>query len=148
VTIMASYGRNSVQSTLTVTPSVGTLPQFTGLVFTTPNNAPLQVGAIVRNSGVTYSALDVTVATSSLGAVVNWNNISFDGQTLTFSGLNVTGSTMFDQVQNMAQITSGSLTVTLTPQGVPTSGTIAGSVSLTSTLGTISGSFTGTYTAQ
>jgi hypothetical protein len=49
---------------------------------------------------------------------------------------------------SIAQITSESLTVTLTPQVVSTSGTVTGSINLVSTLATISGSFTGTYTAH
>jgi hypothetical protein len=40
------------------------------------------------------------------------------------------------------------LTVTLTPQVVASSGTVKGSMTLVSTLATVSGTFTGTYSAQ
>ncbi|MBV8844072.1 MAG: hypothetical protein JO307_14785, partial [Bryobacterales bacterium] len=66
----------------------------------------------------------------------------------TCTGVDITASTMFDKLGNMAQITSGSLSVTLTPEVVSTSGTATGTYDLVSTLGTISGSFSGTYTAK
>jgi hypothetical protein len=78
-----------------------------------------------------------------------WYTITVSGQTMTFSGLNVSNSFMQSAAtQAMADITSGSMTVTFSPQVVPTSGTVTGSLTLVSTLATVSGSFTGTYTAQ
>ena len=45
-------------------------------------------------------------------------------------------------------ITSGSLTITFSPQGAPSVGNVTGSVNLVSGLATISGPLAGTYTAQ
>ena len=76
-----------------------------------------------------------------------WNNVTVNGQTLTFTGLQTSASTMQNNSGTTANITSATLTLTLTPQG-PTGGTVSGTMTLTSTLATVSGSFTGTYSAQ
>jgi hypothetical protein len=71
----------------------------------------------------------------SLAYVVGWNTVTVSGDTLQFSGLDVTGSIMSDLAGDRAQITSACLTVTLTPQVVSTSGIVSGSISLVSTVG-------------
>jgi len=76
-----------------------------------------------------------------------WNNVTANGQTLTFTGLQTSASTMQNNSGTTATITSATLTLTLTPQG-PTGGTVSGTMTLTSTLATVSGAFTGTYSAQ
>lgn len=78
-----------------------------------------------------------------------WSGVTVSGQTLTFTGLEVSGSTMADNSGDLAQINSGSLTLTLSPQsGGGSSGTVIGSMNLVSTLATVNGSFTGTYAGQ
>ena len=77
-----------------------------------------------------------------------WSGVSVSGQTLTFDGLDVSASTMEGVNGDIADITSGTLSVTLYPQPVSTSGTVTGSMTLVSTVATVSGSFTGTYVAQ
>ena len=76
-----------------------------------------------------------------------WNNVTVNGQTVTFAGLQTSASTMQNNGGATANITSATLTLTLTPQG-STGGTVTGTMTLTSTLATVSGSFSGTYLAQ
>jgi uncharacterized protein (TIGR03437 family) len=153
--ITASYAGSSAQAALTITaPSGGVFPQFkSALMISTPLNAPILVGVTVLNlttAGGGYGCVlqaGVSDPTPLVG-IANFSTVAVSGLSFTCSGLEVTASTMFDKPGNMAQITSGSLTVTLTPQVVSTSGTASGTLNLVSTLGTISGSFTGTYSAQ
>lgn len=78
-----------------------------------------------------------------------WNRVTVTGQALTFTGLQIAGSTVSVN-GTVAPITSATLSVVLNPnpQVVASSGTVTGVITLVSTLATISGSFTGTYTAQ
>jgi hypothetical protein len=147
----------------------GTLPQFSQIIIhaspsgTSPGPGLAsypQLGItqiLVESFGSTSGSYPVGIVEgvilSATGIVPGqyaayWNNVTVSGQTLTFSGLQVTGSTMEDSSGNIAQITTATLTVTLSPQGAPTSGTVTGSMTLSSTLATVSGSFTGTYIAQ
>jgi hypothetical protein len=77
---------------------------------------------------------------------VEWADVTVNGDTLTFGGFQPASSSIEDN-GSVAQFTTATLTITLTPQGVVTSGTVSGSLNLVSTLATISGSFTGTYVA-
>jgi hypothetical protein len=149
-TITASYAGSSAQATLTITG--GGFPQFkSALMISTPLNAPIPVGVtVLPGIGGGYGCLlqaGVSDPTPLVG-IANFSTFAVSGLSFTCTGIDVTASKMFDKLGNMAQITSGSLTVTLTPQVVSTSGTAAGTLNLVSTLGTISGSFSGTYTAQ
>lgn len=154
VTITASYGGSSTQATLTVTVSGGTLPQFNSITISataSPNHIPglpvdIDVYALQGPNGSYYQGTLESIA-GSVFYIAAWNSVTVSGQTLTFSGLQVTSSSM-EVNGNTAQITSASLTVTLNPQVVSTSGAVTGSMTLVSTLLTVSGSFTGTYTAQ
>jgi hypothetical protein len=96
--------------------------------------------------------MGVVSGASELYFIAKWTSASVDGLTFTFTGLKIgTDSIMEDLKPNgdTYAITSGSLTVTLSPQaGVPTVGTIIGSLSLTSPLTTLSGPISGSYTAQ
>lgn len=134
----------------------GTLPQFNTITIraSPPNSLGITLilvegppnaagayfsGGVLGDSGPVASGITAYEA--------SWSSVTVSGQTLTFNGLEVSGSEMSGP-GGVADITSGSLTITLTPQVVSTSGTVTGSMNLVSTLGTISGSFTGTYTAQ
>jgi hypothetical protein len=114
---------------------------ISGIAITTP----------VTGSG-TYQSGTVTgqILDSSGNAVgsysANFAPVTVNGPTFTFSLVSST-SQMQEPAKNAAgNITSGSLTVTLTPQG-PGGGTLTGNMTLVSTVATISGAFTGTYTA-
>jgi uncharacterized protein (TIGR03437 family) len=151
-TISASYGGSSAQATLTVTGGL-TLPQFSLLEISTPRTSAVTPEIVVENvQGVyTTTLTGVVIGSNGLptlhyGAV--WTKLTISGNTLTFDGLEITSSTMADSLGDIAQITSGSLTVTLNPQVVSTSGTVTGSLNLVSTITTVSGSFSGTYTAE
>jgi hypothetical protein len=152
-TITASYAGSSAQAMLAITPPSGVgFPQFSTILrISTPADAPSYIGIGVVNfgNGIYSCSLQAGVPglTSPTGAA-NFSTFALNGLTFTCTGIEVTGSTMFDKLGNMAQITSGSLTITLTPQVVSTSGTATGTYNLVSTLGTLSGSFTGTYTAE
>jgi hypothetical protein len=128
----------------------GTLPQFNTITITSSNLGIdlITVNALSGPSGSFYEgAIEGGPTGNVTFYIAGWNSVTVSGQTLTFSGLQVSSSTM-NVSGNVADITSASLTVTLTPQVVNTSGTVTGSMTLVSTVGTITGSFTGTYTAQ
>ena len=149
-TITASYSGSSAQAALTVTPAA--LPQFTGITIFIglgfpPGSAIGSGSAGVSgptgdgsyNAGVIAGDFDATTH-----YVAAWNKVTVSGQTLTFSGLAT--DILHAYVKNganLAQITSASLTVTLSPA----TGTVTGSMTLENTVATISGSFTGTYLA-
>jgi hypothetical protein len=128
----------------------GTLPQFNSISINSPNLGislilvtALQPGTYEGGvEGLAYPGVPGLTAYAAA-----WNSVTVSGLTLTFTGLAVSASQMAVS-GNVADITSASLTVTLTPQVVNTSGTVTGSMTLVSTVGTITGSFTGTYTAQ
>jgi len=136
----------------------GSLPQFTTLIVTSTAASDAQLGfkvgiQLLASNGQPIACQanlpPVFGSSNSLGADVNWSGYSSSGLTVTCTGLNVTTSDMENfSTSARAQVTSASLTFTLTPQTVSTSGTVSGTVNLVSTEGTMSGSFSGTYTAQ
>jgi len=79
------------------------------------------------------------------GYVATWSSVTVSGDTLTFTGLQSSDSYMQSSALNIAPITTGTLTVTLAP-GSTNSGTYTGTLDLVSTLQTVSGAFSGTYT--
>jgi hypothetical protein len=158
-TITASYGGGSAQATLTVTPSSGggNLPPFSEIII-----SATFPGATV-SSGIRFAievlSLDGFQACSMSGSEIlgigsgytyaaGFSGFTANGLTLTCTGFKPTGSEIVDFIGDIAQFSSASLTVTLTPQVISTSGTVTGSINLVSTLATISGSFSGTFTAQ
>ena len=137
----------------------GTLPQFNSLqIYATqtsglPPTSELGISLILVSSlqpgtyegdveGGGYPGVPGLTAYAAA-----FNSVTVSGLTLTFTGLAVSASQMAVS-GNVADITSASLTVTLTPQVVNTSGTVTGSMTLVSAVGTVTGSFTGTYTLQ
>jgi len=134
----------------TGSPGGGTLPAFNEIAITVQQPAVGNPGIRVAGpplSNGSYSFATGGGTTTEFSYSVSWSSVTVSGFTLTFSGLIVTAGLMENTVGGAAQITSASLTVTLTPQTVATSGTVTGSITLVSALGTISGPFTGTYTA-
>jgi len=86
-------------------------------------------GSLLGSPAGTYSA--------------TWSSVTVSGQTYTFTGLQTSASSMQRGTGNLANITSGTLTVTLGAGGA-----VTGSLNLVSTLTTVSGTFTGTYSAE
>ncbi|MBV9401988.1 MAG: hypothetical protein JO062_28700 [Bryobacterales bacterium] len=149
-TITASYAGSSAQAMLTVTVPSG-FPQFSTLLsISTPASAPIYIGiSLSKILGNYHCALQAGLPPlTSLTGLASFSTFAMSDLSFTCTGVDITASTMFDKLGNMAQITSGSLSVTLTPEVVSTSGTATGTYDLVSTLGTISGSFSGTYTAK
>jgi hypothetical protein len=140
----------------------GALPLFTEIdIAATPTpdpiNSPgpdLQISLYGSQTG--YAVGDVvgfggagTLASPTLVYSAQFTSIAINGQTFSFNGLVVVGSLMSYYIfPGSDNITSGSVTLTLTPQVVATSGIVSGSLTLTSTLGTVNQTFTGRYTAR
>jgi uncharacterized protein (TIGR03437 family) len=161
VTITATYGGATVLASLTITGG-GSSPQFSTLSFFSSQSSNAQSGVAVSGSldntdglrdlcsgGAVSSTTAGTTSTASLQGSVFFGGFDVSGSTVTCTGLKVTASNMLNyKAGTSAQITSGSLSFTLNPQTVSTSGTVSGSINLVSTVGTITSSFTGTYTAR
>ena len=79
------------------------------------------------------------------GYVATWSTVTVSGDTLTFTGLQSSDSYMQSSATTVAPITTGTLTVTVAP-GTTNSGTYTGTLNLVSTVQTVNGSFSGTYT--
>ena len=75
-----------------------------------------------------------------------WNSVTVNGQTITFNGFQSSLSSMQRNNGSTANIAAGTLTLTLS--GTGSSGTVTGSLNLVSTIATISGSFTGTFSTE
>ena len=139
VTITASYSGSSAQTALTVTS--GTLPQFIKMVIGLADRdvdatatALITIMGPPAADGSYVGGIVGSVDSGRVGYGAQWNKVTVSGQTLTFSGL----ATDIDHAvmvigANGALITSGSLTVTLGPNGTAT-----GSISLVSTLANVS----------
>jgi hypothetical protein len=124
----------------------GSPSPFSSVTITTANNAPVVVSVSILCMPNCVAVVNAAVPLV-LTAAGDFNNVTFSGNTVNFAGWDIQSSTMADTSGDLAQITTASLSVNLNPQGAATSGTVAGSINLVSTLGTISGSFSGTYTA-
>jgi hypothetical protein len=133
-------------SSVSPSPNVPPYPELgiTQILVFVPVADGIYAGGTVQGVILSPSGNGATAGQYAAG----WGKVTVSGQTLTFTGLEVSGSTMADNSGNLAQITSGSLTVTLSPQAVTSSGSVTGSLNLVSTVATVSGPFTGTYVAQ
>src|SRR5262249_40835374 len=118
-------------------PSGGTLPVFTSLAvgngtFSPAGQPTFSLSLIITGSSATGWAAGLSGISSTVGLLygATWTSASLNGLTFTFSGLQIgSGSIIGDNHGNISGITSGSLTVTLSPQpGVGTVGTITGSL--------------------
>jgi len=132
-----------------------TLPKFVQIsILATPvpnplaiaNTIQIQVGAATSPTNYTQGSISGFGSSTSINYSAQFNNITVSGQTLTFGGLFVGGS-LLSNGTGSANITSGSVTVALTPVGVVTSGTATGMLNFVSASGTVTQSFTGTYSA-
>jgi hypothetical protein len=142
----------------------GALPTFTTLVVPNGTFSPsgqqgfsFSLSLISFIPGSYVATIGGNNAASTLGTngnfyqyAASWTTASVNGLTLTFGGLLVgSSSAIYDSKGDISGITSGSLTVTLSPQaGDPTVGTISGTLMLVSPLLTLSGPISGSYTAQ
>jgi hypothetical protein len=139
----------------------GTLPKLISIT-ATPVPDPLQIGQDLQiqiygelpDGSYSVGSVDGfggagTTASPTLSYSAEFTSITASGLTLTFNGLNVAGSAMGPLGSgNTANIASASVTVTLSPGAVVTSGTVSGTVNLVSTLGTVNQTFTGTYSGN
>lgn len=148
-------------------PGSGTLPLFNMITITADPSGftvPI-VGRPLPELGINQisvlaPAADGSYLSGYIGGIVlspngaamgnymaTWNSVTVSGQTLTFNGPVSPSSDMINGGV-AAQITSASLTITLSPPSASLSGSVAGAMTLVSGLATVSGSFTGTYVAQ
>ena len=160
VTITAGYQGSSASASLTVTApsSGGTLPQFTSISISATISGTAQTSGtrlgigFFALGGVQQCNVDGGLAlgvASEYTFEAAFSGFTTSGLTLTCTGFTPTGSEILDDGNgDIAEFSSASLTVTLNPQVISTSGTVTGSINLVSTIATISGSFSGTYTAQ
>jgi uncharacterized protein (TIGR03437 family) len=158
-TITASYGGSTAQAVLMVTPSSGgTLPQFSEITLSLTcaangEKSLFATGGLILGApagGYSSGAFSCTftipgVSTALVYLVdVGFNNVSMSGQTFTMS--NPSGA-MVDEMGLRYGITSGTATLTLTPQAVPQVGSLSGTFTLVSALAALNGTVSGTYSA-
>jgi hypothetical protein len=133
-------------------PGGGTLPAFSEAIMVSANVNSGNPGSMEITIFPSGSILGCTLNGGTPGVkflfVASWSSYTANGLTITCSGFSPTNSIVEDSQGDQAQFTSASLTLTLNPQVINTSGTVTGSINLVSTLATISGPLTGTYTAQ
>jgi hypothetical protein len=139
-----------------------TLPAYTSInILAAPSSsssgAPelgisgITISMPVTGGGAYQSGTVTGLIYNSSGAAIGSYSANFAPVTVNGPAFDFTLIPSTSQMQEAAndaagEITSGSLTVTLTPQG-PGGGTVTGNMTLVSTVATISGAFTGTYTA-
>lgn len=146
----------------------GTLPTFNQIVIhaTAVPDTALPGSPAVPELGITQILVSLPLAngTYAIGTIqgsgygtqapsvvqysASWSSVTVNGQTLTFNGLQSSASPVEDSTGAIADFTLGTLTVTLSPQGTASSGTVTGNMNLSSPLGVFNGAFTGTYVAQ
>ena len=80
---------------------------------------------------------------------VFFNQVAVTGQTITLTDVLVgSGSTMEGENLMLYAITAGSMTITLSPNGAPGVGSVAGTFTLTSSLTILTGTISGSYLAN
>jgi uncharacterized protein (TIGR03437 family) len=157
-TITASYGGNATRAALTVTSAVGTLPQFSlisaNLAYSSDGKTTLLCSIEILGSTQGNGYMSATTGSCTFsppdGSVFSFSasfgTITVSGQTFTLAGLQVGSASFMSTLSGMSSgITSGSMTLTLNPQGSPQEGTISGNFMLASPLATLSGSVAGNY---
>jgi hypothetical protein len=140
----------------------GTLPNFSSLSVVNGTFSPagqssftldLQIQAIRVGPSTTVVDYIAAVSGDNVSAelvfTAGWGEPSVNGLTLTFTKLGAGTGIITGATSGTSDITSGSLTVTLSPQtGNPSVGTISGTMTLVSPLVTLSGRISGSYTAE
>ena len=162
VTITASYGSSSAQAALTVTPAGGgTFSQFTEIMLSLTCSANGEK-SVFATGGLIYSigapagvyngaSFSCTFTIPGLSTALvyeeaaTFSGISLSGDTFTLTGAS---GTMVDETGLQYGITSGSASITLTPQTVPQIGSLSGTFNLVSALATLNGTVSGTYSAM
>ncbi|MGH7972260.1 MAG: hypothetical protein ACREIC_26410, partial [Limisphaerales bacterium] len=120
----------------------GSFPQFSSLSVTGSSQSPAaQSGffsvaiSLLNINGQPFACRGGTSGPVLYSPTVSWSSYAVNGLTVTCTGLDVIHSLVANLSNGMqAQITSASVTFTLSPQTVSTTGTVSGSVSLTSLL--------------
>ncbi|MFN7921609.1 MAG: hypothetical protein U0Q16_16025 [Bryobacteraceae bacterium] len=155
VVVTANYAGSPVQGRLTVTPPANSgFPAFSSLTATSDVESDRQTGFHVQiglgNIGGNPVSCQGGAGSSLLSGVAYWTSYSVKDLTVTCSGTPMPGlSPMIDYTKGTtAQVTSATLTFTLSPQGPPTSGRFSGTIELVSSIGKINTPFSGTYTAN
>ncbi len=135
----------------------GSLPPFTSVVITGTfapsgqSNYQVNVTITRLSSTVVMASLTTTGVYVTPGYTVaafnaGFGTVTLSGLTFTFGGFQAgNGGAMEDKSFTKYGITAATLTVTLSPQSVVTTGNVTGSLSLTSSLASLSGTITGTY---
>jgi hypothetical protein len=130
----------------------GALPTFSSIhvtgTFSPTSQTPYQIAIniAVPLSSVTTTGAYVLAPYTVAGFAIVFQTTTVNGQTITLGGLQPgNGGTMTDSKLTQYGITSASLSLTLTPQTVATTGSVSGTLSLTSSLATLSGPVTGSY---
>ena len=127
----------------------GTLPQFSEVLVTGTSsyNGPFEAVIIKNAEGSVGSVTILPPVQPGVNVGCTFSNVSVNGDAFTLTGPE-TGSAcyMLNGASNYG-ITSGSVTITLSPQGSPTVGNVSGTFTLTSELETLSGTISGSYTA-
>ena len=137
----------------------GTLPQFSSIAYNANFSAGAETcaggaGGIFALSPPGYTEASVECLFFSSGGPVaglgaNFGNVALSGETFTLTGLILgSDSVMYDRSGIPYAITSGSMTITLSPNGAPSVGSVSGTFTLTSSLATLTGTLSGGYTAQ
>jgi hypothetical protein len=133
----------------------GTLPQFTSISITASYiaNGSSFEGAIaisgVPGPGYSVGAIDgVNVSGPDLLFIAGFETVSVTGNTFTLSGVAVGPDTYMENLNGVYGITAGNVTLTLVPDGAPGAGNVSGTFTITSSLETLTGTITGSYTAQ
>lgn len=134
----------------------GSLPQFNDInvVLTSVAGAPVAGSMqIISQAGGGYSEViigfsDLTGPPGHFSAICAFLSITISGYTFSATVPQTGNSCYITEDFTNSAITSGSLTITFSPQAGPSVGSVNGSVNLVSGLATISGPLAGTYTAQ
>jgi uncharacterized protein (TIGR03437 family) len=160
-TITATYGGSSAQAMLAVATG-GVLPQFSQIdIIATPSLAAIMANEQSVSVELTiYAGAQGGYALATIGGSVfetptisyilgaNFLSVSVSGQTFTLNNVDTTTAFIENSTLSPYAITSGSVTVTLSPQGRPGIGSVSGTITLTSPLTTLTGTFSGSYTAE
>jgi uncharacterized protein (TIGR03437 family) len=137
--------------------NVGTssLPQFSIInIFTKPFQSLSAEPTIYagQNGGYALGSIEGTYFAGTTAEYIfaaNLMSVSVSGNTFTLTNVDTTTAFM-ESATNLSPyaMTSGTMTITLSPQGSPTLGSVTGTYSFISSLATITGTFSGTYVAE
>jgi hypothetical protein len=141
VTITATYQGSSAQASLTVTAGSQLPPNYT---FHINGNFGPGTELIAQINPGNQGGYVLGVLPQGGGFQLVWPGATASGLTVIFTGFMPTSS--FVQVgTSQVQASTASMTLTLSPQGLVTSGNVSGTVSFTSSILSGTYSITGTY---